>query len=328
MRTENGIQYPDGIAMAFMPVLFVCNDSTVKEMEVTLTDGTDTVTVSHDTFKGTCYIDMSDYVQGMFGDITLPSSYSSMSASTCMKQMTYYVRKRTGSGWSMAINGYVTRFIWGAKKSGEAVGGNRCLVRTPGMPFCVDLMKQGSQTFNFRGGGQTATVTASSSGLWHVPIPAALADKDYIEVDDSLGTAVIRLDTCGTDGILLRWLDRHGLLCHRTFMKGEDGSEVTMSEDYRRNNLMNWDENYGWRGLAGDGYLRTRTDTIAVCAVEVQEDEMPVLMDMASSPVVEMYDGSGWQRVRIAAGKWSKKKAAMQDVEFNIITGEVPLQRG
>ena len=327
MRTSNGVQYPDSTAMAFAPVLFVCEESGCLALEVTLTNGLQTVTATHDAFGGNAYVDMSDYVHGLFGRVDMPSSYASASASGSMAQMTYFVRKRTSSGWAMAVNGGVTRFIWGALKRGETWGCNRYLVRTPGLPFCVDLYKLGSQTFNFRGGGRTAQVSASSVGLWHVPIPSTFDGMDYVEVDDSLGTAIIRMDSCD-DGILLRWIDRHGLLCHRTFTKGTAGTESAISGEYRRNNLLDWDGSYGWRGMSGDGYVRTRTDTIEVCADGVREEETATLRDLASSPMVEMYTGAAWVRVRIKQGEWKLKETPLQDIEFTVIEDDISLQRG
>ena len=104
MRTSNGIQYPDTIAMAFAPVLFVSTDNDVVRLEVTLTNGEGaSVTVSHDAFGGACYVDMSDYVQGMYGDVSMPED-GTMSKSPMMKMMTYSVRKLT-TAWSLAVDG-------------------------------------------------------------------------------------------------------------------------------------------------------------------------------------------------------------------------------
>lgn len=329
MRTANGVQYPESTAMAFMPVMFVCTDVDADALEVTLTNSNnESVTVAHDTFEGGCYIDMSDYVQGLFGDVGFPSSYTAICSSAMMHQMTYTVRKFKNGGWTTAINEGVTYFVWGALARGETWGCNRYLKRTPNKPFFIDLLKLGNQTFNFSGGGQTATVTASAIGLWHVPIPSAMEDAPLVTVDDSLGTAVIYMDNCD-DGLLLRWIDRHGLLCHRCFYRGTETAEISQEGEYRRNNLKAWNENYGWSGLSGDGYTRTREDSINICADGVTENECRALMDLPSSQMVEMMDGSGnWMRVRIKSGSWTKKKTPLQDMEFVVIIDDVRIQKG
>lgn len=329
MRVMNGVQYPDSTAMAFSPVLFVCVDGNADALEVTLTnkDG-ESVTVAHDTFDGGCYVDMSDYVQGLFGDVGFPSSYAASSASVMMHRMTYSVRKLANGGWTTAINEGITFFVWGALARGETWGCNRYYKRTPDKPFMVDLLRLGNQTFNFVGGGQSVTVTASAEGLWHVPIPSALEDAPLVLVDDSLGTAVVKMDGCD-DGLLLRWIDRHGLLCHRCFYRGTETAQISQEGEYRRNNLIAWDGSYGWSGLSGDGYTRTRQDEINICADGATEEECRALMDLPSSQMVEMMDDDGnWMRVRIKAGSWTQRRVPMQDMEFVVIIDDVRIQKG
>lgn len=326
MRTSNGIQYPDTIAMAFAPVLFVSTDNDVVRLEVTLTNGEGaSVTVSHDAFGGVCYVDMSDYVQGMYGDVSMPED-GTMRKSPMMKMMTYSVRKLT-SAWSLAVDGAQTYFVWGAAARGETWGGNRYYRRSYDMPFTLDLLKLGTQSFQFSGGGQTASVTASSVGLWHVPIPQSMQGVERILVADSLGTAVIVMDDCN-DGLVLRWIDRHGLLVYRAFYKGVRASEIGNEGEYKRNNLLNWNEDYGWKGMTGAGWIKTRKDKMTVCAYNVTEEEYAAMQDLASSPLVEMMAGDDeWMTVSIDAGTWQKKSAALQEMEFDVIFDDVPIQR-
>lgn len=328
MRTQNGVKYPDSIAMAFMPIMFVCDDVSVGALEVTLTnkDGV-SVKVAHDTFGGACYIDMSDYVQGMFGEVGMVDDYSSVSLSLSMHRMTYTVRKLVSGAWVVAVDGGVSFFVWGALARGETWGCNRHYKRTSGKPFMVDLLNFGHHPFVFSGGGVSVSVTTSEVGLYHVPIPSQFDDVELVEVEDSLGTAVIRTDCCD-DGLMLRWIDRHGLMCHRGFYKGVSSMEVSQSGEYKANNLLNWSEDYGWSGMSGDGYIRTRDEMLNVCADGVTAEEYKSLMDVASSPMVEMMGDDGtWAKVRIDHGTWTKNRQTLQEMELTVIIDDVRVQK-
>lgn len=328
MRTIGGVQIPNYIAMAFDPVLIVCNDASIKCMEVTITNaGGDEVTVAHDAFDGACYMDVSDYVQGLWGDVSMPDDYTAMTASEMAKRMTYTVRVLSSS-WATAVDGAVSYFIWGARAYGETLGCNRCYNRASGMPFMVDCLKMGTQKFIFNDGHQTIQVTASAEGLYHVPIPSQMEDAEYITVADSMGTASIKLHDCNK-GVLLRWIDRHGMLSHRVFYRGTEETETALSGEFKRNNLLNWDDDYGWQGSAGDGYTHERTESINIGAISLEQSEFKALLDLPSSPMVEMYieDDDRWLPVRIDKGKWTMKNMPLQDMEFVVLIDDYTIQR-
>ena len=328
MRTSNGVRYPNYVAMAFNPVMFVAETEGVLALEVTMANGDgDSMEVRHDAFADGCYIDMSDYAKGLFGGVEMPSDYASISLSAMMKELTYQVRLRTSSGWSVALaqDAGVSAFIWGALSKGETIGCNRHYKRVDGAPFVVDCYNGGGDTFDFVANGQTVSVTPPGGGLYHVPIPSALQDAEVVEVHDSWGVAVIRKDC--ENGVALRWIDRHGMIAHGAFKRGAEATETAKSGEYRRNNLLNWEEGYGWTGDAGDGCIHDRKDRMNVCAVDVTLEECRALMDLASSPLVEMWDGFEWIKVRVKEDDWMVKNVSLQDLEFEL-WNDVMVQRG
>lgn len=325
MRTSNGINYPDAVGFAMLPVMFVATGTGITAIEITMSnEGGDTVVVNQSAYGGGCYVDMRDYVAGLFGDVTMPDSYT-MALSSAFAKLTYTVRKKSGGSWSTAINQGITYFIWGAPHVLETWGCNRYPTIFGGMPFFVDLWNQGGQTFNFTDGSQTIAVQPQSIGLWHVPVPSQFDNADVVFVDDSIGRVTIKRETCA-NGILLRFIDRHGMIVHWVFTRGVEGRETANSGQYRRNNLLNWSEDYGWRGMNGDGYWRSRKDTTAIAALSVTSGEYDMIIDAVTSPIVEMYVNGAWARVRIEPNNYTKRKDTLQDLELTMIIEDIPIQ--
>lgn len=325
MRTSNGVNYPDSVAFLFSPVMFTCEDGTVERLEVTMSRGMDNVVVTHEAFGGACYIDMREYAQGLFGEVEMPSSYVS-SLSPMVKGMTYTVRKYANNAWSVAVSGATSQFVWGARRWDETWGASRVLRRYSTRPFMVDLFNLGNQSFVFRGDdGSTGTYTPSAVGLYHVVVPSAVSGADVIKVTDSNGEVTIMREEC-EDGIMLRWIDRHGMLCHFVFDVGERSYEIGNGEGIQRNNLLMWDGN-GWKGFNGNLDRKTRKEGIAIGAALVELEIFDMLTDLASSPIVEMQQGNAWYPVSVEGGTWMKRNVPLQDFECVVLMDDVSVQR-
>lgn len=324
MREANGVKYPDSVAFLFSPVMFVC-ESGAERLEVTMSKGNDSVTVVHDAFDGACYVDMREYAQGLFGDVSMPASYAATSQSDLCQSLTYTVRKYASNAWTTAINEGVTYFVWGCPKIDEVWGVGRVVRKYTSKPFCVDLFNLGGQSFIFSDGTSSQSVTPSSIGLWHVKIPTQLESAEVLSVTDSNGEVIIKQAEC-EDGVMLRWIDRHGMLCHYTFIEGVRNAEIKDVGVVQRNNLLSLD-GYGWKGYNGRRELKERTDMMMLGAVLEEAAIIEMLTDLPSSPMVEMWDGSDWISVRVEAGTWTRRGAALQDFECTIVFDDVAIQR-
>lgn len=328
MRVQNGVGYPDAIAYAFMPMMVVSDSDSILALEVTLTgeDGS-AVTARQDALGGRCYMDVSDYVQGLMGDVVaLPQTYASVTRSDAVQKVIFEVKKKTSSGWTVAISNAEVWCVWGGLDRGETWGCHRCPTWWPSLPCCVDLWNEGSRTFTFRGdGGATANVTPSTAGLWHVPIPSVLSGSKTISVTDGIGEVVIMVDGCSAAS-LLRFVGRHGIVAHMMALSGSEGLKTASSGEYRRNNIYSWVQQGGWTGLSGDGRTRTRNRKMKLAMIDVTQEEWPMVADVVSSPIVEIYEGGIWKKVLVETDELTRSSAPLQDVEIEIGFEETPTQ--
>ena len=322
MRTSGDLRYPNAIWFTHMPCLFILDNPSCDALEVSITANGITHTVEHDTFSGCACVDMREYVQGLFVTFGTPS-YGSRNKSGYAQVMTYNVRTRTGGTYTSVLSNANTMFVWGYLEPDETWNGRRTYTWFRGYPFFVDVYASASQTCTISGGGTSQSVTLGSKGLWHVPLSAsAFAAASVVTLSCGGMTYTINADDCG-EGVYLRWLDRHGRICHYLFRSGADRREIEADDGYFRPNLSAWDDS-GWSGWNGHREQKTRSKRLTIGAALVDSDTYEMLCDLASSPMVEMmrFD-EDWMAVRIDDGNWQKSKAALQEFECTIIFDEV-----
>lgn len=324
MRTSGVLKYPNAEWFAFMPCMFIVENTTADALEVSLTCNGVTETVEHDTFSGTAYIDMREYVQGLFPSFG-SMGYGSKAKSGYAVSMTYNVRKREGTTYTSLLSNGTTLFVWGGLDIGETWMERRGATWFREFPFFVDVYASGSTTCSISGGGATQSVSLGSKGLWHVPLSAStFASAKEVTLTCSSKTYKIKIDDCGS-GVYLRWLDRHGRICHWLFYKGGDERKMDAEDSYLRNNLSEWDDN-GWSGWNGHREKKSRERRLSAGSGLVDADTYEMLCDIASSPYVEMMlpVSEDWVSVRIDGGTWTKTKAALQEFECRILFDDAP----
>lgn len=367
--TYSGItlQYPDAIGFAFNPCLVIARlngtSDTVKSMSVTLSDeGGQEVRETRDGFGSYCFADVREYVQDFFDTNEFGELDYSLSAQKTKlgKKIHLQVSVETRGGTSISRE-FDVFYIWGALKAGgqEVYNAFRTMTWFKGFPFTFGVYADGaSAVLLSRDGVASEAVNLTEQGVWNVRISDTEA-KRFIMVSDCSGTLAeatfdntfdltFRMSGGGvftqkvkinviddvSEGIYLRWIDRHGFYQYYLFKQGNESRKVQSDGEFLRNNLLAYDMTYGFVGGNGRQQMKSREDTIPVCAPLVDDETFESLFDLTTSPVVDLYmgyDENGqprWLAVNIQAGTYVKdEKAKLQDFVCNVVMPEMQIQK-
>lgn len=353
---------PDEIGFAFNPCLIVVSGSGVLSMDVTMTDDDGTTQgMRMQAFNGELYADVREYVQGFFDSMTFGVvDYVNMQKTKQGKKISFALDVWVSED-EKASFAFDVFYIWGALKIGgqEVYNGHKVLTWFRGFPFSFGLYCKGGGAILFSKDGRAERyINIPEQGVYSVPMLSSDDARSYYIINDCSGafqevtfdktfdmtfryigggthTEKIRIDIVDGDeeGYYLRWIDRHGFYCYYLFKKG-DGSIKTASDSvFMRNNLQAYDMSYGYQGYTGRQQQMTREDTIPVCAPLVDSDTFDILLDIATSPCVDLFAGYDtgnqprWIAVTINAGTYKKTKAVLQDFTTNIVMPEVSIQK-
>lgn len=132
----------------------------------------------------------------------------------------------------------------------------------------------------------------------------------------------INNDNCLTDGVYLRWINKHGEYNYYLFRQTTTANEikdldVTFDDSYRTVDYTNKYHNAITKSIG-----KQFTQTIKLFASLVNAETYSFLIDMLQSPVVDMYfkDVDSWQGVMLADGTFTETTSTLQDLEFSLIT--------
>lgn len=358
---KNGvtIKYPDEIGFSFNTVLIDVDGDGVTRIDVTIsTDGQSDQKVSFDAIGGRIYADIRAFVQTLFWQEFTDIDYAAQKGeSTTGKLVTVSVEVYNNAGQTAQLD-FSTFFVWAALVVGETYNGFRELKYFKGYPFTVDIYSDFGGSAMFRNdAGKETSIDLPNQGIFNLTIPNDGALKYYTLYDyggtlaettfDStfdytfLKTAspsmskkarIDIIDGC-SDGVYLRWISRHGHINYWLFKRGSDKYTINEGGRFLRNNLLSWDQEYGYRGGATRRQSYTRQDTIPLCAPLVTRETWDFLLDSTASPVLDMflgYDSNGkprWQSVIAQAGSYTKEmRTPLQDFALNISLPETPIQ--
>lgn len=364
------VTYPDAIGFAFNPCIFIVEREQLQWARITglKPDGSGTkyFEVDYRAYNGKAIFDLREYIQAVFDDETFREiDYSQEAQRTALGkeiQFTFGAGWLTDDGTMQSLSNEQQKvsvfYVWGALKVGgeEVYNGTRKLTYFRGYPFVFSIYSSGSGALLFaRDGVPNKFVNLTEQGVWNVALPDDA--KTYYAISDCTGTLVettfdttfdltfrmrgggtitqkIRIEVVEgiTNGIYLRWIDRHGFWCHWLFKRGAEQRKTTVSQEYFRHNLEAYDMSYGYQYGAGRRQQYNREDVLPVCAPLVDRETWDTLFDVATSPVVEMlagYDANNvprWMSVGVQAGSYTKEGVTLQDFAINILLPEVPLQ--
>ncbi len=126
------------------------------------------------------------------------------------------------------------------------------------------------------------------------------------------------VDEC-TDGIYLRWINRHGFYCYWLFKRGDESKQIANDGEFIRNNMQDYNYVNGYHGGSGRKQRKTEENALLVCAPLVDSETFDFLFQLALSPIVDMYAGKNvngvdsWKAVNVSVGNFNKTKAVLQD---------------
>lgn len=363
------LQYPDEIGFAFNPCLFVAKASRSKpisRMGVQITDSYKFHTIYSEAFSDGAYIDIREYVQAMFDNSNEVLSYANKTANKSKLgrdvaiTVTIDFKDDTTATFDTSVF-----YVWAALQAGgtDVYNGFRTLTYFKGYPFTIGIFTadKGGLLFK-RDGVATDNIELPSKGVYNVSMPTGINARRYIIVSDwdgkflattfdntfdmtfrySTGSRYsdkVRInmaddDYNGSESVYLRWINRHGVYCYWLFKKGSESIKTANSGDFVRNNLLSYDQTYGYQNGTGRQMGYTRKDTLPLCAPLVDSYTWDFLLDLCTSPVVDMFCGwnddahtqAHWLSVSVVAGTITKAVDVLQDFILQINLPETPIQ--
>ena len=365
MRTQTidgmTLRYPDDIGMAFNPCLLTVEGEDTQEMYVTMTaDGHKEIT-HFDTYNGRCYADVREYVQAFFDTMTFGDvDYNAPQKTAMGKEIAFEVQlvKQSNENDRPTFE-FSVFYVWGAMKmgGGEQYNDLRKLTYFRGYPFTFGVYMPKAQALCITiDDKETKVININDKGVWNVPITQGMNAKKSIlaylneggnsvvvfdntfditfkyETSDNPSKVIVEvLDGC-ENGHYLRWIDRHGFYCYYLFHSGSEQNKTTADSLYMRNNLLAYDSTYGYRGNNGRLQQMNREDSVPVFAPLVDADTWDMLLDMVTSPSVDLFlgwkDGAPrWMSVAVAAGTYTRGRNPLQDFTCSIIMPETSIQK-
>lgn len=324
MRTATAsfgtILYPEEVVFAFNPV--VIKVATVSDITFVIAG---TYSDTRAVYKNKVEIDISKYLQCLVDKDS--RHYQNV-----------YISVTDGSSTFT----FSVLVVWGALNIGETWNGSRKVTWYKNLPFTFEAYIPSGVTVQTRYDNTSYISRSLGSGIVSIEpgdyFPSA-TDKAVIRMDGSSGGVfdytfdmsfgsveeealyTLMVDEC-TDGIYLRWIDRHGWMNYYLFKEG-DLSQVDKAMDKIANI---YDTAYQYQADVYQG--KEVEKSIKIGAPLVDEDTFAMLMTLATSPVVEMYAGNdNWVTVNIAPLTITKGSKPLNDMEFVMYYPQVMTQR-
>lgn len=353
--TTSGVtlKYPDAVGFAFNPCLLVADNT--SRMDIVVSNGTDDIAMTYYGFNGNAYADIRAYVQALFDEKTFGNlTYASVQKITTGQSLYINVTTTTVGGTTVTFSPITVFYIWGGLKIGaqEVFNGYRHLTYFANYPFTLGVYCTGATSIKF--GNNSRSI--SGQGVWNV-LPNIAAGTKEVIVRDNNGTvqnvtfdttfdftfhlsggtsnqaiATITVDYEANEGYYLRWLNRQGMWCYWLFKEGAGKYQSAVDGEYWRNNIIAYDQSYGYQGGAVRYQSHNRQEVIPVCVPLVDRETWMYLLDVISSPLVDLYTGTSngveqWVSVNIQAGTTTRDmNAELSDFLCNIELPETPTQ--
>lgn len=348
--TINGITltYPDGPSPVFNPCIFLLTGTMARAKAQVVKDGVS----YHATYQlpNGGRLDLRQYLQMMFDGIGFGKELDSMGnfkVSEFGKNVTVSVTAMSADGTTLAEFSVTVFCVWGGVAVGEELVTDEAerITWYRNFPLTVGVYAPSSKSLSYdcysAVGGQgvhVRTISLPSQGLYNVAINADNGiNTREIHISDTASPYtkryIVTIDRTHTDGVYLRWIDRHGFWRYRLFKAG-DPTRTSSSRFgmYHHNDLTDYDPSAGWQGRSGRRQSFSRNDIQPLCAPLVSQKEFDMLQDITTSPCVDMfigYDGQTpkWTAVTVEAGSYTKDvDKPEQDFLLNLVKPEIPVQ--
>lgn len=311
------VTYMDSPCFIFDPcVIIVDGAADTLSVRVTVKYGDKTATAKGVPYGNRTVLDLRQYLRSMFdaADLTLDGKTA--------KTVSITVAVFNPSALAFSFD---TVAVWGTKRVGDIYA---VTVATPqvvqawsGYPFTYDLFSVSAvtNTISFVSDNVTTPVSLEA-GLNRLAPPLNDGNVTLWRRTTSRARPLVTflVDTSGTSGVYLRWMNHLGMWCYYLFTPGDLAAKVTVS-NVRRNNMVDA-SGQGWDSVPAVRQQSTRTDTLALCAPSVDSATFDFLADILTSPVVERYvqESDGWAAVSPVSATLTKEGRALQDFTFSI----------
>lgn len=362
MRTktidDTTIEYPDEICFCFNPVVINIRGHAWARVQVMVIDE-DTSTLHQEirnTFGGTCFFDISFYMQGAFDTgLSGEIDYSTAGAEDSRLGRKFTVQLvMYESDDDFESFAFDTFAIWGAMQVGERYNGDRTLTWFKNLPFTVGMYTAGAASVSVTADSVSKPAIAlSARKVYNIKMKGLDASRELVltlppgtagssvfdhtfdytfQALSNTGSTVRLLVNNCTEGVYLRWVSRHGYYCYWLFTRGDESKQVANDGEFIRNNMQDYNYVNGYHGGSGRKQRKTEENTMPVCAPLVDSDTYDFLFQLALSPLVDMYAGKDvngddrWLAVNVAVDTYSKTRAVLQDFTAEIILPETRVQ--
>lgn len=317
--------YPEYVTFAFNPNIIRIEGA--QEVTFTITGGITHFIDTRQAFGGKVEIDISKYLQCLVNKDT-PSMY---------------VTVKCSSEGEASIEYLYFLVIWGALNVGETWNESRTVTWYKNLPFEFQMYRPIDATLKTRYDKTTyKDLTLDEVGVVKIDLAQLFpnaTDFAVIRMDSEAGgvfdfsfdgtfgtkaaTVINRFNVneC-TDGVYLRWTDRHGWTNYYLFDEGE-----ATQTDKALDTLNSVEENvYQYRTAYYQG--KEAEKSMKIGAPLVDGDTFRQLMTLATSPNVELYVGdNAWIPVNVAPLTITKGNKPLNDMEFVLYYPPIMTQR-
>lgn len=310
MRTEiNGnitVVYPDALVAAFARNPITVEGYTGTAVELIVTNGSESRKERRALFNGSCFFDLSYYLQVMFDTDTFNVEYTGMNNANTAKEFTVTVGCYNGTTNEASFT-FSLMAVWASVLN----EGNEKLTMFKGYPFTVGVYSDGT-AYVSADGVETLIMMA---GVHNVPVTYA----QTVSVEDGTGSKTIEVREVCVNGIYLRWIDRTGIFRYWMFKQGDVTTKVQQQDEFIRKNTGT---DYGKRRLAKEAGT-----SVEVCAPLVDGDTFAFLLGVTISPIVDMYSNGEWVAVDIDADSIVRERASCQHFVVNVVLPDTIVQK-
>lgn len=363
MRTQviksTTIEYPDEIAFCFNPVVINVFGYAWASVAMVVTDviTSESHTEKRAMFGASCFFDVSSYMQAIFDTVEFSKvNYAVTGAQDSKLGRLFSVEINLynadgGVGNSFQFNTFV---IWGAMKVGERYNGDRVLTWFKNYPFSVGIYSASEGSVNVMAdrvaldaialSGRKVHnlmmkgVAAESEVVFELPGSSTVAsvfdntfDFTFQGLLNIASKVTLLVDDC-TDGVYLRWINRHGYYSYWLFKQGNESRQIINDGEFIRNNMQDYNYSNGYHGGSGRKQRKTENNILPVCAPLIDADTYDFLFQLALTPVVDMYAGKDvngvdrWKGVNVSVETFTKSRSVLQDFIATIILPETRVQ--
>ena len=345
-QTINGImlEYPDDPCLVFNPCKFTLTGNLART-RVYVSHGGQSYNATYQTPAGGT-LDLREFMQSFFDGLKMGKDLEQINdfkVSELGKSVSLTIFALSSAGATLAQFNISVFCVWGCTAVGENYEtylspDHRRLRWYKSFPFTVGIYTETARSIVYSdGGANIRTIALSSKGVYNILIDEA-GSTDKVILSDAVSPYteryVIDIDEEHTEGVYLRWVDRHGFWHYWLFKEGDPNRQAASRFGmWNRNDYSKHHHTYGWQQDAGRRQSYTRTDVLPLCAPLVDQETFDMLQDVTTSPCVDMFlgydshDEPTWTAVTVEAGQYTKEaKKPEQDFLLNVILPEIPTQ--